>query len=180
MFGIGLALTSGSLAALGRGDRPTPRTPPNWPSSIAANLAATVLRFLLFRAWVFPDRRDGSAPVASTVVASHHPASPASPTYATSAAVRPGQPAPTTTRTGSTRCRSARRRPGTTPPSTRRRPSYSSTPYSSTPYSSTPYGNAPYTTTQFGAGEAADRTWGDATMRMRPVAPHDQDSRNAR
>ena len=24
---------------------------------IAANLAATVLRFLLFRAWVFPDRR---------------------------------------------------------------------------------------------------------------------------
>jgi putative flippase GtrA len=24
---------------------------------VAANLAATVLRFLLFRAWVFPDRR---------------------------------------------------------------------------------------------------------------------------
>ncbi|MET8180083.1 bifunctional glycosyltransferase family 2/GtrA family protein [Streptomyces sp. NPDC005336] len=53
VFGIGLALTSGSLAALD--------TAPGTPSHgtelavlIAANLAATVLRFLLFRAWVFP------------------------------------------------------------------------------------------------------------------------------
>ncbi len=49
-FGIGLALTSGALAALG----------PAHPSRvteilvlIAANLAATVIRFLLFRHWVF-------------------------------------------------------------------------------------------------------------------------------
>ncbi|MFD7503809.1 glycosyltransferase [Streptomyces sp. NPDC059850] len=53
VFGIGLVLTSGSLAALD--------TAPGSPSHgtelavlIAANLAATVLRFLLFRAWVFP------------------------------------------------------------------------------------------------------------------------------
>ena len=57
-FGIGLALTSGSLAALG----------PSHPGRlaevsvlIAANLVATVLRFLLFRHWVFGNRR-GSGP----------------------------------------------------------------------------------------------------------------------
>ncbi|WP_405554523.1 glycosyltransferase [Streptomyces sp. NBC_01171] len=57
VFAIGLALTSGSLAAL---DAAT--TNPGHTTEIAvlvvANLAATVLRFLLFRAWVFPDRRD--------------------------------------------------------------------------------------------------------------------------
>ncbi len=53
VFGIGLVLTSGSLAALD--------TAPGTASHgtelavlIAANLAATILRFLLFRAWVFP------------------------------------------------------------------------------------------------------------------------------
>ncbi|MGW6548206.1 glycosyltransferase [Streptomyces massasporeus] len=55
-FLIGLALTSGSLAALhhtapGTGHRVELLT------LIAANLAATLLRFLLFRAWVFPARR---------------------------------------------------------------------------------------------------------------------------
>ncbi|MFD8817205.1 glycosyl transferase, partial [Streptomyces sp. NPDC059627] len=52
---------------------------------IAANLAATVLRFLLFRAWVFPDRDGtgtgtGAGPHESMVVATH---SPSSPTYQT-------------------------------------------------------------------------------------------------
>ncbi|CAM5688665.1 4,4'-diaponeurosporenoate glycosyltransferase OS=Streptomyces fumanus OX=67302 GN=GCM10018772_13770 PE=3 SV=1 [Streptomyces fumanus] len=49
---------------------------------IAANLAATVLRFLLFRAWVFPDRRDddhGSHPRGHQ----HEPPRPAAPAYAT-------------------------------------------------------------------------------------------------
>ena len=56
VFAIGLALTSGSLAALGsRPGRPSHGT--ELAVLIAANLAATVLRFLLFRAWVFPDRR---------------------------------------------------------------------------------------------------------------------------
>lgn len=58
VFGIGLALTSGSLAAL---DAAVPARSAAHSTElavlIAANLAATVLRFLLFRAWVFPDRR---------------------------------------------------------------------------------------------------------------------------
>ncbi|MEU3937979.1 bifunctional glycosyltransferase family 2/GtrA family protein [Streptomyces sp. NPDC029044] len=55
-FVVGLTLTSGSLAVLhhtapGAGHRVELAT------LIAANLAATLLRFLLFRAWVFPARR---------------------------------------------------------------------------------------------------------------------------
>ncbi|MET7937003.1 bifunctional glycosyltransferase family 2/GtrA family protein [Streptomyces sp. NPDC005322] len=53
VFAIGLALTSGSLAALDA----APGAPSHGTELavlIAANLAATVLRFLLFRAWVFP------------------------------------------------------------------------------------------------------------------------------
>lgn len=55
VFGIGLALTSGSLAALDAGAG-NPSHGTELAVLIAANLAATVLRFLLFRAWVFPDR----------------------------------------------------------------------------------------------------------------------------
>ncbi|AZM54232.1 glycosyl transferase [Streptomyces sp. WAC 01529] len=60
VFGIGLALTSGSLAALGAasGD---PAHSTELAVLIAANLAATVLRFLLLRAWVFPERRGAGA-----------------------------------------------------------------------------------------------------------------------
>ena len=55
VFGIGLALTSGSLVALNAAaDEPAHST--ELAVLVAANLAATVLRFLLFRAWVFPDR----------------------------------------------------------------------------------------------------------------------------
>lgn len=56
VFAIGLALTSGSLAALGAASG-VPSHGTELAVLIAANLAATVLRFLLFRAWVFPDRR---------------------------------------------------------------------------------------------------------------------------
>ncbi|MEB8343871.1 bifunctional glycosyltransferase family 2/GtrA family protein [Streptomyces endophyticus] len=55
VFGIGWALTSGSLAAL----QTASGNPPHSTELIvliAANLAATILRFLLFRAWVFTDR----------------------------------------------------------------------------------------------------------------------------
>ena len=48
-FGIGLALTSGALAALG----PAPGRLAEVSVLIAANLVATVLRFLLYRHWVF-------------------------------------------------------------------------------------------------------------------------------
>ncbi|MDQ0843803.1 GtrA family protein [Streptomyces sp. V1I6] len=55
VFGIGLALTSGSLAALdAAAGGPSHGT--ELAVLVAANLAATVLRFLLFRAWVFPER----------------------------------------------------------------------------------------------------------------------------
>ncbi|WP_353943663.1 bifunctional glycosyltransferase family 2/GtrA family protein [Streptomyces sp. HUAS MG91] len=53
VFGIGLALTSGSLAALNAASV-DPAHATELAVLIAANLAATVLRFLLFRAWVFP------------------------------------------------------------------------------------------------------------------------------
>ncbi|MFY9926797.1 MAG: bifunctional glycosyltransferase family 2/GtrA family protein [Streptosporangiaceae bacterium] len=51
-FGIGLALTSGALAALHSGSA----HPARWTEVgvlIAANLVATVIRFLLYRNWVF-------------------------------------------------------------------------------------------------------------------------------
>jgi putative flippase GtrA len=51
-FGIGLALTSGALAALHSGSA----HPGRWTEVsllIAANLVATVIRFLLYRHWVF-------------------------------------------------------------------------------------------------------------------------------
>ncbi|MEU8431427.1 bifunctional glycosyltransferase family 2/GtrA family protein [Streptomyces sp. NPDC029216] len=61
VFAIGLALTSGSLAALGAAtDDPAHGT--ELAVLITANLAATVLRFLLFRAWVFPERRTAPVP----------------------------------------------------------------------------------------------------------------------
>ncbi|MFE9562737.1 glycosyltransferase [Streptomyces sp. NPDC006487] len=56
VFAIGLALTSGSLAALGAASA-KPGHGTELAVLVTANLAATVLRFLLFRAWVFPERR---------------------------------------------------------------------------------------------------------------------------
>ncbi|MEV6793862.1 bifunctional glycosyltransferase family 2/GtrA family protein [Streptomyces sp. NPDC051320] len=60
VFAIGLALTSGSLAALDAASA-DPAHSTELAVLIAANLAATVLRFLLFRAWVFPERRTDEA-----------------------------------------------------------------------------------------------------------------------
>ncbi|MFF1511651.1 glycosyltransferase [Streptomyces sp. NPDC058326] len=61
VFAIGLALTSGSLAALGAATG-EPAHSTELAVLVVANLAATVLRFLLFRLWVFPER---SAPQTS-------------------------------------------------------------------------------------------------------------------
>ncbi|MER6995248.1 glycosyltransferase [Streptomyces sp. NPDC000410] len=73
VFGIGLALTSGSLAALDAATA-TPSHSTELAVLVAANLAATVLRFLLFRAWVFPDRReDPPTPAAPTAPAATTP-----------------------------------------------------------------------------------------------------------
>ena len=54
VFGIGLLLTSGALALVHRAT-----TPDRWVevlTVVAANLAATAVRFLLFRLWVFRER----------------------------------------------------------------------------------------------------------------------------
>jgi putative flippase GtrA len=61
VFAIGLALTSGSLAAVHTAT-PHPSHGTELAALVAANLAATVLRFLLFRAWLFPER--AAAPAA--------------------------------------------------------------------------------------------------------------------
>ncbi|MGW2595987.1 glycosyltransferase [Streptomyces klenkii] len=62
VFAIGLALTSGSLAALHEAGG-SPSHGAELSVLITANLAATVLRFLLLRAWVFPaDRTTAPAP----------------------------------------------------------------------------------------------------------------------
>ncbi|GAB3424733.1 bifunctional glycosyltransferase family 2/GtrA family protein [Flindersiella endophytica] len=60
VFGIGLALTSGSLAGL-HAVTATPHRAVELVVLVAANLAATVVRFVLLRAWVFRpfDRRAG-------------------------------------------------------------------------------------------------------------------------
>jgi hypothetical protein len=65
VFALGLGLTSGALALLGAW----------WPGAsqaveltvlVAANLLATVLRFVAFRSWIFRGRR----PAAGTTTAS--------------------------------------------------------------------------------------------------------------
>ncbi|RLL67468.1 bifunctional glycosyltransferase family 2/GtrA family protein [Streptomyces sp. Z26] len=54
VFGVGLALTSGSLAALEPAGGAVSHGA-ELSVLVAANLAATVVRFLLLRGWVFPD-----------------------------------------------------------------------------------------------------------------------------
>ena len=56
VFGLGLALTSGALAALHRLNH-APHRSLELGVLVAANLAATVLRFVLLRGWVFRSRR---------------------------------------------------------------------------------------------------------------------------
>jgi putative flippase GtrA len=56
VFGIGLGLTAGSLAVLGAA-APNASRPLEVAVLAAANLVATLVRFLLFRGWVFGIRR---------------------------------------------------------------------------------------------------------------------------
>ena len=55
VFGLGLAVTSGSLLVLHRAD-PDPSRSLELAVLVAANVTATLLRFCLFRIWLFPDR----------------------------------------------------------------------------------------------------------------------------
>ncbi len=59
VFAISLVMTSGSLAGLHLAAGHASRAA-ELAVLVAANLAATAVRFLLFRAWVFPEARDGS------------------------------------------------------------------------------------------------------------------------
>jgi putative flippase GtrA len=59
VFALGLALTSGSLAAL-HAATATPTRNVELAVLVAANLAATVLRFLLMRVWIFRRHRQHS------------------------------------------------------------------------------------------------------------------------
>jgi hypothetical protein len=52
VFGLGLALTSGALGLLHAVD-PVPHPGLELTVLVLANLAATVLRFVLLRGWVF-------------------------------------------------------------------------------------------------------------------------------
>ncbi len=56
VFGLGLGLTSGALALLHAGGGTSPRSA-ELAVLVAANLVATVLRFLLMRAWIFRRHR---------------------------------------------------------------------------------------------------------------------------
>ncbi|PWI41091.1 bifunctional glycosyltransferase family 2/GtrA family protein [Streptomyces sp. ICBB 8177] len=60
VFGVSLLMTSGSLAALRAADGHATHGA-ELAVLVAANLAATVVRFLLLRVWVFPDRGDEEA-----------------------------------------------------------------------------------------------------------------------
>ena len=66
VFLLGLVLTTGALAVL-HATAPGASRLTELGVLCAANVAATLLRFLLFRAWVFPSRRSPAAvPAAST------------------------------------------------------------------------------------------------------------------
>jgi putative flippase GtrA len=58
IFAIGLAVTAGALATLHQLG-PGAARPIELAVLVVANLTVTVLRFLLFRDWVFPPRRPG-------------------------------------------------------------------------------------------------------------------------
>jgi putative flippase GtrA len=70
IFGLGLALTTGALALLGH-LVPDASRAVELAVIVAANAAATVLRFVLFRAWVFRPR---PVTVAETPRTSENPA----------------------------------------------------------------------------------------------------------
>jgi putative flippase GtrA len=71
VFALGLALTSGSLAALRAGDPHAGRVV-EVTVLIAANLAATLLRFVAFRAWVFHPRRTRSTETRTVLLPVQH------------------------------------------------------------------------------------------------------------
>ena len=56
MFGLGLVMTTGALGLLERAPG-TPSRAAELAALVGANAAATLLRFVLLRSWVFHPRR---------------------------------------------------------------------------------------------------------------------------
>lgn len=73
VFAIGVALTSGALAALDALD-PTHHRGLELAVLVLANLVATAVRFVLFRAWVFQHRSDAAGRPAAVRVATREAA----------------------------------------------------------------------------------------------------------
>jgi putative flippase GtrA len=67
LFALGLLLTSGALAVL-HVLRTAPSRTAELGVLVAANLVATVLRFLVYRAWVFSPRRHGADQLGAELV----------------------------------------------------------------------------------------------------------------
>ncbi|MFF7330606.1 glycosyltransferase [Streptomyces sp. NPDC008150] len=183
VFAIGLALTSGSLAALNAAtDDPAHST--ELAVLVAANLAATVLRFLLFRAWVFPERDDDADERHEDggefgAGGGHSGQVPRDGAWFGGNADGPAPaPAPLPRRPVT---------PGSAPrPVTPGRAA-------GTPWAPAPTPGAPHDTTGARAGDAAhlpsgdtaygdtayrDITYGDAVPRTQPVLPHETDTRD--
>jgi putative flippase GtrA len=70
-FGVGLAVTSAALAAL-HAAVPQPTRATEVIALIAANLFASMVRFVLYRSWVFRPRQAPPEPAAVTGPVSHH------------------------------------------------------------------------------------------------------------
>jgi putative flippase GtrA len=70
-FGVGLAVTSAALAAL-HAAVPQPSRAIEVTALIAANLFASMVRFVLYRSWVFRPRQAPPEPLALASPASHH------------------------------------------------------------------------------------------------------------
>lgn len=186
VFGIGLALTSGSLVALNAATS-DPAHATELAVLVAANLAATVLRFLLFRVWVFSDRREGDDPATTTGATAPAPAETfAAPAGPSAAAYPTANAGPTTYSPGTpgTPGMPGTQTPHRTATSAQTGDRFGPLPQRSGPPQrpvTRPHASAPTTTpTHPRAGEAADGTWRDATLRMQPVRPHDTEPGDAR
>jgi putative flippase GtrA len=177
VFAIGLALTSGSLAALNAAtDHAAHST--ELAVLVAANLAATVLRFLLFRAWVFPERTGTDGGTSYGEGASYVPGT-AHGDGAFDAGPYAGRPYSSSARPSSASAPAPAplpRRPVS--PASAPRPVTPGRPARTTPHAPEPTSEAPHDTTGFRATDGADLTYGDAATRTQPVLPHDTDTRD--
>ncbi|WP_307044279.1 bifunctional glycosyltransferase family 2/GtrA family protein [Streptomyces achromogenes] len=197
VFGIGLALTSGSLVALNAATS-DPAHATELAVLVAANLAATVLRFLLFRVWVFSDRRDGEDPATTT-------GAPA-PVETPAAAGGPSSATYPTADAGPATYPTADAGPATYPTATPTTYPVASSVQAGGPFGPLPQRSGPpqrpvahphgaartttssttssmtssTSTTHLRADDAADGTWRDATLRTQPVRPHDTEPGDAR